>query len=89
MGPVLKAKLQALQAKHPCITDVRGRGLLLGFELAPEIPVKGVWSRLLQAGFVTGTANHNTLRLLPSFLITEGEMDALCAALDNLLGGGK
>lgn len=85
MGPLLKAKLQALQAKHPCIIEVRGRGLMLGMELAPQLPAKDVWNKLLSAGFVTGTANHNTLRILPSFLITESEIDGLCATLDRLL----
>ena len=88
MGPLFKAKLQALQAKHPCIVDVRGRGLMLGMELAGELPCKDVWAKLLDAGFVVGTANHNTLRFLPSFLISEGEIEALCTALDKLLPEG-
>ncbi len=88
MGPLFKAKLQALQAKHPCIVDVRGRGLMLGMELPGELPCKDVWAKLLDAGFVVGTANHNTLRFLPSFLISECEIEALCTALDKLLPEG-
>lgn len=85
MGPVLQSRLLDVQKKHPCILEVRGRGLMLGMELVPELPAKDIWTKLLQAGFVTGTANHNTLRVLPSFLITEAEIDALCVTLDKLL----
>ncbi|GGH41819.1 Adenosylmethionine-8-amino-7-oxononanoate aminotransferase [Cribrihabitans marinus] len=36
MGEVLKAKLQALMARYPIIGDVRGKGLLLAFELVAD-----------------------------------------------------
>lgn len=36
MGAVLKARLEGLQARHPIIGDVRGKGLLLAFELMAD-----------------------------------------------------
>ncbi len=88
MGQVFKEQLQAMQAKHNCIVDVRGRGLMLGIELSDTLPCKEIWAKLLDAGFVVGTANHNTIRFLPSFLVSEGEIEALVAALDKLLPEG-
>jgi len=36
MGAVLKARLAALMARYPFIGDVRGKGLLLAFELVAD-----------------------------------------------------
>lgn len=85
-GEVFKAKLKQLAAKMPdCITDVRGKGLLLGCELAAHIPGPAVTAQLLKMGFVVNCAGHNTLRLAPPMIITQGEIDALLEALAAVL----
>ena len=74
VGEYLMERLKALQATEPHITDVRGRGLMIGIEL--DMPYKDVRSRLVyeQHCFV-GCSGTNTLRLLPPLCLTEADAD--------------
>lgn len=85
-GDYLAAQLQALARRHPAvIQDVRGRGMMWGLALSPELPATTLVKSLLTEGFVTGTAAGNTLRLLPPLIITPANVDALVAAMDKIL----
>ena len=56
----------------PHITDVRGRGLMIGIEL--DIPYKEPRTRLVKEERVfTGCSGTNTLRLLPPLTLTKTE----------------
>lgn len=62
------------------IGEVRGRGLMIGFDLAEE--KKAVRSNLLfKHRIFTGEAKPNTIRLLPSLTLTKEEVDIFLAAL--------
>lgn len=86
-GAHLKVQLQAVAKKHPAaVLDVRGEGLLLGIALAQDVAAGEVVAKLLEKGFVTGTAAGNVLRLLPPLILEEADCGALCRALDEVLG---
>ncbi|KAG6028809.1 acetylornithine aminotransferase, partial [Claviceps citrina] len=64
---------RALQRRFPrLVTEVRGRGLILGLQLAedPGAIVKAARER----GLLVITAGVNTLRFVPSLLVTEDEI---------------
>lgn len=84
-GEAFKAKLMKLKQTHAAVTDVRGRGLMLGVQFVPDVHAKDVVKSLARAGFIAGAAGMNTLRLAPPFTISTGEVDGLCAALDTIL----
>jgi acetylornithine/N-succinyldiaminopimelate aminotransferase len=66
--------------KFKTITDVRGRGLMIGFDLPEE--KKSVRNDLLFKHHIfTGEAKPNTIRLLPSLAMTRDEADSLLTAL--------
>ena len=72
VGDFLIKQLKELKASQPYITDVRGRGLMIGIEL--DIPHKEVRSRLVyEQHCFTGCSGTNLLRLLPPLCITEAE----------------
>jgi acetylornithine/succinyldiaminopimelate/putrescine aminotransferase len=62
------------------VTGVQGAGLLLG--LKTSRPAKDVQTALMQKGILAGTsADPHVLRLLPAYILNEGHVDQLRAAL--------
>ena len=82
-GAYLMDALKAIRCDQ--IVDVRGMGLLVGIELDPALPAGQLSRRLLDKGFVAGTASGNVLRLAPPLIISEAEIDAFVAALADAL----
>ena len=72
VGDVLMTEIRALGSD--AITDVRGRGLMIGIELS--VPYKEVRQRLLTDGHVfTGCAGTNVLRLLPPLCLSMADAE--------------
>ena len=83
-GDYLMEQLRELQKTQPHITDVRGRGLMIGIEL--DIPQKEVRSRLVyEQHCFTGCSGTHTLRLLPPLCITRQDADNFIKKLNNAL----
>lgn len=73
-GEYLIARLKELQATEKHITDVRGRGLMIGIDL--DIPHKALRSDLVyNQHCFTGCASTNILRLLPPLCFTKDMAD--------------
>ena len=71
-------------AKIPQITNVRGRGLMIGFDVPDNI--KDLKKVLLQEYKVfTGEAKPNVIRLLPSLAITRAEIDVFLDRLQKAI----
>jgi len=71
-------------AKIPHITNVRGRGLMIGFDVPDSI--KDLKKVLLQEYKVfTGEAKPNVIRLLPSLAITRAEIDVFLDRLQKAI----
>ncbi len=74
VGDYLLKKLIELQQREKHITDVRGRGLMIGIEL--DMPHKDIRSRLLFDDHIfTGCASTNILRLLPPLCFSKEMAD--------------
>ena len=83
-GEYLMERLRDLQKTQPHITDVRGRGLMIGIEL--DIPQKEVRSRMVyEQHCFTGCSGTHTLRLLPPLCITRQDADLFITKLNNAL----
>lgn len=68
----------------PGLINLRGRGLMIGFDLPDS--KKDLRKRLLEEFRIfTGEAKPNTVRLLPALTITRSEMDELIHALRQLM----
>lgn len=83
LGEYMKKGLMALAARRDVIKDVRGKGLLIGVQLATE--AAEVVKEALEAGFLISMAGVNVLRFAPPLIITEDEIDSLIDTLDRLL----
>ena len=84
VGEYLIEQLKDLQKDYPIITEVRGRGMMIGVELA--VPYKEIRQRLLfEQHCFTGCAGTNTLRLLPPLCLTKAEADDFISRLKQVL----
>lgn len=85
-GAYFMQALKRLQQKYPAIiTDVRGKGLLIGAQLADGHDPMDFKKQMLERGFVIATAGRNCLRFVPPYIIGKEHIDALVNALDELL----
>ena len=70
--------------KLPGVSEVRGRGLMIGIELPAE--KADVRQRLLfEKGVFTGEAKPNVIRLLPSLALQRAEAEHFLDAFKSLI----
>jgi acetylornithine/succinyldiaminopimelate/putrescine aminotransferase len=79
------AYLTAALEKLPQVAAVRGQGLLVAAELAEGKDAGLVAAAALDAGLVINAVTPTALRLAPSLLVTEEEMDRAVAILGEAL----
>jgi acetylornithine/N-succinyldiaminopimelate aminotransferase len=82
VGADLRSKLAALDF----VTDVRGRGLLIGLDLEQAV-APAVVNAALDAGFIINAPGPHTLRLAPPLIVTTEQLDTFVAALPTLYAG--
>ncbi len=85
VGAYLKEKLLALAKEKESILEVRGLGLMLGVELAPECPVGDVITKAREKGLLVISAGGNTLRLVPPLVITKEDADTAVGILSEVI----
>lgn len=84
IGEYLIGQLKTLQQTERHITDVRGRGLMIGIDL--DVPYKEVRTKLVyKEHCFTGCASTNILRLLPPLCLTKGEAEDFMWRLKKVL----
>jgi 2,2-dialkylglycine decarboxylase (pyruvate) len=97
LGGRLKQGLRHLQQRYPCIGDVRGRGLLLGIEFAPEggggqsaqalsdAVTETALTLGLSANIVRAGASAGVMRIAPPLTVSEAEIDLGLELLESAL----
>jgi ornithine--oxo-acid transaminase len=74
MGERLTAGLRGLDS--PLITDVRGRGLLVGIEIDPQrATARLVCEKLMERGILTKETHATVVRLAPPLIINAEQID--------------
>ena len=89
MGDYFHAGLEKLKAKHSCVREVRGMGLMLGMDLDSSDKAKAVVAELLQSGILINRTQHTVLRFLPPYIIQRTHVDRVVRALDSALSSIK
>lgn len=72
-GSYLHKGLMALKKKFPCITDIRGMGLLWGVELS--INGDDIAKEFLKEGVILNCTKGKILRLIPPLIVKKDEVD--------------
>lgn len=96
VGAYLHSKLLDLQKKYPAISDVRGLGLLQGFEMVRERGSKEphhqlgqkLFAHMLHSGLVTELESRNNMQnavivLHPPLITSRQDIDAATAIIDH------
>ncbi|MCC8127938.1 MAG: aspartate aminotransferase family protein [Clostridiales bacterium] len=84
IGSYLWEKLEELAAKHDCIADHRGRGLIQGLEFT--VPVGPIITEALvnQKLVLIGAGSH-TIRVVPPLVIEKADVDEMIRRLDTAI----
>jgi acetylornithine/N-succinyldiaminopimelate aminotransferase len=83
-GEHLMDGARALMARQPeRVTAVRGRGLLVGVELAGE--AAPVIARCRELGLLVNSAGERTVRFAPPYIVTEAQLDEGLRLLEEAL----
>ncbi len=91
LGQELLAGLGEVASRQPAIREVRGRGLLAGVELQPELTRVGarITAELGEEGFLVNyQPARRCIRLLPPFVIESAELGRFVAAFEAALERG-
>ena len=83
MGSYLTSKLERLKDSYSFIKEVRGRGLIIGMELAIEggpLVVKA-----MERGLLMNCTIGNVLRFVPPLTVNRAEIDEAITILDQVL----
>lgn len=72
-GAYFKNLLMTL--KHPCIKEIRGKGLWIGLELYPSVKARDVAVALSHRGLLCKETHDTVIRLAPPLIITQTEID--------------
>lgn len=83
MSGYLIAQLESLKTKTNKITDIRGKGLMIGVDTVFDI--KKLLSALRDAGLLATQAGTATLRLTPPLIVTKAEIDEAIGILTDVL----
>ena len=81
VGDYLMSEIKKLD--KDIISDVRGKGLMVGIELTK--PGAEYVDKFREAGFLINCTAGNVLRLVPPLIITKAEIDEFVKALDEIL----
>lgn len=84
VGEHLRSALAAI----PGVTEVRGEGLLIGFDLDADV-APAVVQAGLDAGFIVNSPGPRTIRLAPPLILTTAQADPFLAAFPAILQTAK
>jgi len=83
LGNHFTGALEDLVSRIPGVVEVRGRGLLLGLEIKGS--AADCVLELLKRGYLVTVVQEHTIRFTPPLTVSEGEIDQLIKALEEVL----
>lgn len=84
MGAYFMQKLNGLAEKYSIITQVRGKGLMIGVQFSVE-KAKVIKDKCFENGYLVGNVGGFILRILPPLIITKEDIDGMIKVLDKVL----
>jgi 4-aminobutyrate aminotransferase len=83
VGERLLTGLRALAARQPAITDVRGRGLMIGFDVVDHDHAEALERACFERGLLVLTCGRRGIRLAPPLVVSAAQADTALAILED------
>ncbi|GGY65177.1 acetylornithine aminotransferase [Cellvibrio zantedeschiae] len=83
LGDKLLADFKTRLAGNPKVVDIRGKGLMIGIEL--NAPAAELMDKARAKGILINVTSVNTIRLLPTFILTDAEANELVTKVVELV----
>lgn len=77
--------LRKLQKKYALLGEIRGKGLMIGFDLPSPECVKQFQKEMAKNGVMTSLSTGATVRLLPPLIISQSDVNFFLEAMDGSL----
>jgi 4-aminobutyrate aminotransferase len=87
VGEILRHKLEALKGHHKRITEIRGRGLMIGVQVATPKLRDLIIAECFRRGLLVLGAGASAIRLSPPLLIDEEQADFAADTLSDAIAG--
>ena len=81
---VFEKKIKKSLSGTTGVSEVRGRGLLLGIELTSPI-AKKVAASMLEAGIIVNAAIDQTIRIAPPLIVTMPQIEKFISAFKKVM----
>jgi putrescine aminotransferase len=88
VGAHLKAGLMGLKDKYDVVSDVRGRGLMIGIEFAMDEVGELTIAQIVKRGMIAAYTLNNprVIRIEPPLIITREEANTAVEVMDAAIG---
>ncbi|MDD5773726.1 MAG: aspartate aminotransferase family protein [bacterium] len=83
-GIYFQEKLSGLKNKYKFITKIKGKGLIIGMELA--VDGQNIVQKCFEKGLIINCLKNNILRFIPPLIIKREEIDSAVKILDEVFG---
>ena len=83
VAPYLEQRLEEVRARHDCVMERRGLGLMQGLVL--DRPVGDIINRCLEKGLILINAGPNILRFVPPLVVTKENVDEMTEILEGCM----
>jgi len=85
VGGMFKDELGKLQGEFPVVSNVRGRGLIIAFDLPDEDSRDEFRRQCWEAGFATLACGDRTVRFRPPLVFTEADVNQAMSTMRTVL----
>ena len=87
IGEWAKGRFEEIGKKFPgAVKEVRGLGLMIGIDMSA--PAKAIWEELLKRGIIVNLTQDTVLRLIPSLIVTQEQIEHFAQTLEAILADG-
>ena len=85
VGGMFKDELEKLQEEFPVVSNVRGRGLMIAFDLPDGDSREEFRGHCWEAGFATLACGDRTVRFRPPLIFTEADVNQAMSTMRTVL----